>query len=198
MVSGADARAYLQGQLTADLDALGPNQVQLACCNSPQGRVQAVLWMIERSDGIALLLPAAMVEATLAPPAQVRAAGESEDRSRAAFAGRRSAPRAALPAHVTCREGCSHRESRRRELFHVARPGRVMLLGAFARSRDATERASAGTASTFAPACRRYIPKPTKRSWRRCSTSICSAASASRRVATPARKSSPAPTSAAP
>src|SRR5690554_3682484 len=65
MVSGADARSYLQGQLTADLDALDSNRVQLACCNSPQGRVQAVFWMIERSDGIALVLPASLLESTV-------------------------------------------------------------------------------------------------------------------------------------
>src|SRR5690349_15141087 len=65
MVSGADARAYLQGQLTADLDTLTSNQVQLACCNSPQGRVQAVFWMLERSEGIALVLPAALVDTTV-------------------------------------------------------------------------------------------------------------------------------------
>jgi hypothetical protein len=66
MVTGAQAREYLQGQVTADLDRLNAQQVQLACCNSPQGRVQAVFWMLERTDGIALVLPAAMVESTVA------------------------------------------------------------------------------------------------------------------------------------
>ncbi len=63
---GADARNFLQGQLSADLDALGPQRVQLASCNSSQGRVQAVLWIVQRSDGIALILPAAMVESIAA------------------------------------------------------------------------------------------------------------------------------------
>lgn len=61
-VSGAEARAFLQGQLSADIDALAPARALLASCNSVQGRVQAVLWLVERSDGIWLILPASMVE----------------------------------------------------------------------------------------------------------------------------------------
>ena len=62
LVSGADARAFLQGQLSADIDALTPAHALLASCNSAQGRVQAVLWLAERNDGIALLLPASLME----------------------------------------------------------------------------------------------------------------------------------------
>jgi hypothetical protein len=62
LVSGADARVFLQGQLSADIDALTPAHAMLASCNSAQGRVQAVLWLVERSDGIALVLPASMTE----------------------------------------------------------------------------------------------------------------------------------------
>ena len=64
LVSGTDARSFLQGQLSADIDALAPARPLLASCNSAQGRVQAVVWLVERSDGIALLLPASMVERT--------------------------------------------------------------------------------------------------------------------------------------
>jgi folate-binding protein YgfZ len=64
LVSGADARSFLQGQLSADVDALTPANAVLASCNSAQGRVQAVLWLVERSDGIALVLPASMAERT--------------------------------------------------------------------------------------------------------------------------------------
>jgi folate-binding protein YgfZ len=64
LVSGPDARAFLQGQLSADIDALTPAQALLASCNSAQGRVQAVLWLVERSEGIALVLPASMLERT--------------------------------------------------------------------------------------------------------------------------------------
>lgn len=65
-LTGADARAYLQGQLTADMDELEATRVRLAACNSPQGRVQAVLWLVERSDGIVLILPDTMIESTAA------------------------------------------------------------------------------------------------------------------------------------
>ena len=62
LVSGADARTFLQGQLSADMDALTPARAMLASCNSAQGRVQAVLWLTERADGIALTLPAALTD----------------------------------------------------------------------------------------------------------------------------------------
>jgi folate-binding protein YgfZ len=64
LVGGPDARAFLQGQLSADIDALAPAKPLLASCNSAQGRVQAVLWLLERSDGVALVLPASMIERT--------------------------------------------------------------------------------------------------------------------------------------
>jgi len=66
LVTGTDIRAYLQGQLTADIDELDASRTMLATCNSAQGRVQAILWMVERSDGIAMILPASMIESTAA------------------------------------------------------------------------------------------------------------------------------------
>lgn len=66
LVSGADARDFLQGQLSADIDTLTPERALLASCNSSQGRVQAVLWLLELNDGIALVLPASMTDMTLA------------------------------------------------------------------------------------------------------------------------------------
>ena len=65
LVSGPDARSYLQGQLSFDMDGLTPGRLELASCNSAQGRVQAVIWLVERSEGVVLLLPASMVEPTL-------------------------------------------------------------------------------------------------------------------------------------
>jgi tRNA-modifying protein YgfZ len=64
LASGADARSYLQGQLSFDLTSLSAARMELACCNSAQGRVQAVTWLVERSEGVVLLLPTAMVEPT--------------------------------------------------------------------------------------------------------------------------------------
>lgn len=65
-VTGVDARSFLQGQLSFDMSRLTPQRIEVASCNSSQGRVQAVLWMIERSDAIVLVLPALMVDATMA------------------------------------------------------------------------------------------------------------------------------------
>src|SRR5262245_3747105 len=66
LVTGPDARSFLQGQLSADLDRLTPSALIPASCNSAQGRVQAVVWLIERSDAIAMILPAELVATTLA------------------------------------------------------------------------------------------------------------------------------------
>jgi len=64
-VRGQDGRSFLQGQLSQDLDQLRPDTALLASCNSAQGRVQAVLTLIDRGeDGIWLLLPSSMLERT--------------------------------------------------------------------------------------------------------------------------------------
>jgi hypothetical protein len=47
------------------MDLLTSGNTLLAACNSAQGRVQSILWTIERSEGIVLILARAMVEATL-------------------------------------------------------------------------------------------------------------------------------------
>jgi tRNA-modifying protein YgfZ len=65
-VSGPDAVPYLQGQLSFDMTRLTPGRMELASCNSAQGRVQALLWMLAREDGIALVLSPALVDSTLA------------------------------------------------------------------------------------------------------------------------------------
>ncbi|MGC3980734.1 MAG: hypothetical protein QM808_05690 [Steroidobacteraceae bacterium] len=63
--TGPDARSFLQGQLSNDLDLLTQEQSLLASCNSAQGRVQAILRLIERDDGILAVLPRTMVDTTL-------------------------------------------------------------------------------------------------------------------------------------
>src|SRR5690349_12984126 len=65
LVSGPDARSYLQGQLSFDMTHLTAQNLAVACCNSAQGRVQAVVWMVERSEGLVLVVPSTMLEATL-------------------------------------------------------------------------------------------------------------------------------------
>ncbi len=64
LVSGSDTRTFLQGQLTCDMDALKREHAQLACINSPQGRVQAVVTVIEHDPDIVLQVIATMAERT--------------------------------------------------------------------------------------------------------------------------------------
>jgi tRNA-modifying protein YgfZ len=66
LLSGADVDGFLQGQLSADIAALGPGSVGLAACNSAQGRVQAVTWLVRRTDGIALIVSRDMTQSLLA------------------------------------------------------------------------------------------------------------------------------------
>jgi tRNA-modifying protein YgfZ len=65
-LSGPDARTFLQGQLSADLLTLTPTSVLLASCNSAQGRVQSILWILERGEELVLLTSAELIEAVLA------------------------------------------------------------------------------------------------------------------------------------
>lgn len=60
-LAGVDARNFLQGQLSQDLRTLGPQRALLASCNSAQGRVQAVMTLIERDGQIIILLPASII-----------------------------------------------------------------------------------------------------------------------------------------
>jgi len=45
-VRGADARRFLQGQLSQDVLSLAPDRVRLAGCHNAQGRAIAVLWLL--------------------------------------------------------------------------------------------------------------------------------------------------------
>jgi folate-binding protein YgfZ len=133
MVSGADARAYLQGQLTADLDTLNSNRVQLACCNSPQGRVQAVFWMMERTDGIALVLPAELLDATVLRLRKyvLRAKAKIEAVKHLQVG---VVPRSALPADVPPHG--THREIEGVSYFTLPGVEDVLVLGSFTAGSD--------------------------------------------------------------
>ncbi len=66
-IRGADARTFLQGQLSNDLEKLTREHALVATCNSSQGRVQAILTLIDRGDdGILAVLPRPMIELTTA------------------------------------------------------------------------------------------------------------------------------------
>ncbi|HEY0683648.1 MAG TPA: hypothetical protein VGD45_15050 [Steroidobacter sp.] len=136
MVSGADARAYLQGQLTADLDTLSSNRVQLACCNSPQGRVQAVFWLLERSDGIALVLPSSMVDGAVVRLRKyvLRAKAKIEPAKQLQLG---VLPRSALPADVTLPDAGSHREIAGVSYFTLPGVDDAMVLGSLSGGADA-------------------------------------------------------------
>lgn len=63
--SGADAVAFLQGQLTQDLRRLGDGSTRLAALNTPQGRVVTTLWL-KGADTVHGLLPAELAEPVVA------------------------------------------------------------------------------------------------------------------------------------
>jgi tRNA-modifying protein YgfZ len=54
---GPDARKFLQGQLSQDVLTLGPEELRLAGCHNPQGRVLAVLWLVADGDDVLALCP---------------------------------------------------------------------------------------------------------------------------------------------
>lgn len=56
---GPDAAAFLHGQLSSDVAALGPERAQLSTYNSPKGRVLATLLLWRSAEGFVLQLPAA-------------------------------------------------------------------------------------------------------------------------------------------
>jgi folate-binding protein YgfZ len=61
-VTGRDAVAFLQGQVTNDVRLLADGRTQLAACNTPQGRAIALLRLREVADTVHLLLPAELAE----------------------------------------------------------------------------------------------------------------------------------------
>src|SRR5712671_7285175 len=65
LVSGSDAKTFLQGQLSCDVDTIARGKPQLASLNSAQGRVQAVLTLMERDAGMVLFVVASMAEKTV-------------------------------------------------------------------------------------------------------------------------------------
>lgn len=60
-VAGSDARTFLQGQLSTDLDALTNQTSQLSSWSTAKGRVVTVLRVVQRGDSILLLLPRALL-----------------------------------------------------------------------------------------------------------------------------------------
>lgn len=64
-VQGADARDFLQGQLTSDINQVTPTQAQLSAYCTPKGRMLAILLIFQRGDDLYLLLPGERLEPVL-------------------------------------------------------------------------------------------------------------------------------------
>lgn len=64
-VAGRDARAFLQGQLTADLDEMVPGHGQLAAWLDAKGRAIALLRVVPCPDDFLLMLPASQAETVM-------------------------------------------------------------------------------------------------------------------------------------
>jgi folate-binding protein YgfZ len=56
-IGGSDARAFLQGQLSNDLLRLTPDHPLLAAFNTPQGRVIAILQLLQQQESIFAIVP---------------------------------------------------------------------------------------------------------------------------------------------
>lgn len=82
-VTGEDARAFLQGQLSTDLDNLTPRVSQLSSWNNAKGRVVTVLRIFERDGTIYLALPQGLLISVLSRLSKylLRAKAKLEDAS---------------------------------------------------------------------------------------------------------------------
>jgi folate-binding protein YgfZ len=63
LVTGSDARKFLQGQLTNDVRTLSAERALLSGVTTAQGRVLALATLVERPEGIIVVLPAALTQA---------------------------------------------------------------------------------------------------------------------------------------
>lgn len=63
--AGADCETFLQGQLSADLRSLCPEQALWAGYHSAKGRLLAVPLLVRDGDAVQLWLPAGLIEAVL-------------------------------------------------------------------------------------------------------------------------------------
>jgi tRNA-modifying protein YgfZ len=122
-LSGRDALAFLQSQLTADVHRLAPGAALPAAWCTPQGRVTAFLWLIRRDDGALAVLPRELAPALAAGLARfvMRAKVTIQDESTVlAVAGLAGEEPAALEAAPAVRD----------ELLLARLPaGRALLVG---------------------------------------------------------------------
>ena len=62
-VSGADARSFLQGQFSSDIQQLGADQTQLSSYCNPKGRMLAIMRIVPAQDELLLVLPKTVLPA---------------------------------------------------------------------------------------------------------------------------------------
>ncbi len=62
-IHGPDARAFLQSQLTLDVESIAPGTLRPAAWCRPDGRVEAVMLVGDAADGSWLVLPATLADA---------------------------------------------------------------------------------------------------------------------------------------
>lgn len=65
-VRGSDASKFLQGQLTCNLNYLGPNASSLGARCTPKGRMQSSFRIVQHQDGYLLAMAAELLDAQLA------------------------------------------------------------------------------------------------------------------------------------
>jgi tRNA-modifying protein YgfZ len=65
LIAGGDARTFLQGQLCNDVRKLSTQRALLTAINSSQGRVQSILTLLERDEGIIALMPVSVLDRTV-------------------------------------------------------------------------------------------------------------------------------------
>jgi folate-binding protein YgfZ len=65
-VRGEDARSWLSGQVTADLKPLTPEHAVYALAVTVKGRIVTDLWIVERDEGLAMVLPERCADDALA------------------------------------------------------------------------------------------------------------------------------------
>lgn len=64
-VQGTEARSFLQGQLTNDINLVSPEQAQLSAWCNPKGRMLAIFLIFEQDGSLYLKLPLERLPATL-------------------------------------------------------------------------------------------------------------------------------------
>lgn len=134
LVSGADVRTFLQGQLSTDFASLTAQRALLTSCNSAQGRVQAIMWVVERRGGIALVLPAAMVETITTRLRKYVLRSKVTIEPATARLGVAAIEPTALPAGISLSEpGASHEHE---GTSYIRLPGHALILALTAESAD--------------------------------------------------------------